>query len=42
MRQLLTAGLLKESTPADRGAMRRCVKLWLGNAVSTFLDLLDD
>lgn len=38
----IAAALLKENNPANRAAMRRRAKLWLGNEALTFLDLLDD
>jgi hypothetical protein len=34
--------LLKGNNPANRAAMRRRAKLWLGNEASTFFDILDD
>jgi hypothetical protein len=38
----IAAALLKENNPANRAAMRRKAKLWLGNESSTFIDLLED
>jgi hypothetical protein len=38
----IAATLLKENNSANRAAMRRKAKLWLGNEASTFIDLLDD
>jgi hypothetical protein len=37
----LAAELLKENNPANRAALARKAKLWLGNEAATFIDLLD-
>jgi len=37
----LAAELLRENNPANRAALARKAKLWLGNEAATFIDLLD-